>query len=653
MIFIPLLFIISNTTDSSEVVNYSGKKIVFKVDSSIVYVMEEARASYKSLTVVADTLRYNLKSRVLDAWGNVIFNDGENDIESRKMRYFVDEKRGLAFDSRTEVEKGWFYGKKTRYYEGNILKIEDGYFTTCDKKEPHYWFYSPKMRVNMDDNVVAEPVFLLVGDIPVFFVPYWFYPLKKERTSGILTPTFGSSSYGGKYIKNIGWYQTLGPHADVIISFDYYTKQGLKNRLNGRWMLSPYGKGELNGSYIRERETGNERWELNASNSSKLPGNVRLNLYSDIASDNEYQPNYEPGEVQWLLQDIAYGANLSGHVAGFGLYGNIRYKEDLVNDNITKRWPAVNVSFPRFRWKDINFSGSSSFLRDESNHWASGIDERMNTGFNFLFLNLNFNYNFTGDYYQREGIFVPHWSSRVSAKTRIYGTSLLGIGPVSKFRHVITPSVSFSYAPDVDSVEVTPVPGFSIPGGRKSFGVSLGNLFQCKINKKKYDFASLNFGTSYKPQDDRFTPVSISGNFWLGKNLKTRFSTNYDFYSEEFGDKIIDTDLRIRTVFEENPLNVTLTHRIKFTEDESIQQADGNLIFNATENWKVNMNMHYDFEENKITSSSLRLIRDLHCWQLSVSINRFGSIWDYNFKLDLKKIPEIKLERGTFRTLFP
>jgi len=651
--FFLFLTLLSSPSDSFNIVYYSGDRITFQIDSSLVEIYGKAEASYGNLHIWADTLLYNLEDKFLVGKSKVRFNDGNNDIKAERMTYDVDKKIGKAFKATTEIEMGWFYGEEIRYLEGKVLKINNGYFTTCELDPPHYWFYSPRMKVNIDKDLEAEPIVLLVEKIPLFFVPFWFQSIKKERSSGFVMPSFGSSSYGGRYIKNIGWYQTLGPYADATISLDYYTKQSVKSHLNARWKLSPYGDGNVNGSYIKERETNKKRWSLYMNNQSRLPGGIKMNMKSDISSDNEYTSDYEPGEVEKMFKEISYGGNISGHFFGFGLSGVMDYRKNQMTGTLRKKWPSANVTFPHFSYGPLNFRSSSKFLRDESSHWASGLEGKMNMGFNLLVFNINLGLLGSNDYYEREGLNVRHWSSNLKVLTRLYGVSLFGIPPITKFRQVLTPSISVGYAPEPDSFNVTALSGFSIPRGAKSGRISLNNLFQCKIGKKKYDFASLSLSSGYQPNEDKFSPVSVSGNFWVGNFFRQNYSTSYDLYTQELGDKKVNTQVKYNASFGGKPLDFSITHSVNFTQYEKIQQASMGVRFNPTPKWKLNIQTHYDFEKNRVTSSRIALIRDLHCWDLSMSLNTFGDRWDYNLKLQLKKLPELKLERETLRTFFP
>jgi len=654
MFFLLFVFFLSNV-DFSSTISYSGDRISFIVDSSLVQIYGNAEAKYGKLSISADTIFYNLERKFLTAKGDVLFNDGNSDITAEIMTYDVDREIGDAFNAKTKAENGWFFGKKVRYFEGNILRIKNGYYTTCELDPPHYWFYSPKMRINIDESLIAEPVFLLVRDVPVFFVPFYFQSIKKKRSSGVLTPDFGTSFYGGNHVRKLGWYQTLGDHADITFYMNYYTRTGVRFDVNQlRWNLMPYSQGDLSGNYIKERESGEKRWSLLVDTKSKIPGGINLNVDTEIKSDPDFLMDYEPGEVERLLRkEINYNINWSGEILGTRTNIVMDHRENLTTDKLYKRWPSVNMTFPMLKAGFFNLRSYYKFTRDETGHWATGFSGNSNFNFNLLIFNIDLALNGQGYYYENEDVLIDYWKTVSRIKTNLYGFSLFGIPPVTKFRHVITPSVSFSYAPDPGSYDVSTVSGFSIPGAVKSLNLSLDNLFQCKIKDKKYDFASLNFSSKYFYQEGKFSPVSVHGRFELGDVFQQYYSTSYDLYSREFGDKSVNTDMKYMTNFEGNHLGIYLTHSISFASTERIQQADLGVELNPTPKWKLRIKTHYDFERGEVTNTSVNLVRDLHCWELTLAVNTFGDNWDYSLRIGLKAIPELQIGRETLGGFMP
>lgn len=68
---------------------------------------------------------------------------------------------------------------------------------------------------------------------------------------------------------------------------------------------------------------------------------------------------------------------------------------------------------------------------------------------------------------------------------------------------------------------------------------------------------------------------------------------------------------------------------------------------NLTEKWKIGMSSGYDFELKQITYTSLNIFRDLHCWEMRMSLIPFGPRKSYNFSLNVKSstLQDLKLVR--------
>ncbi len=80
----------------------------------------------------------------------------------------------------------------------------------------------------------------------------------------------------------------------------------------------------------------------------------------------------------------------------------------------------------------------------------------------------------------------------------------------------------------------------------------------------------------------------------------------------------------------------SLTHALNIAAD-----------VNITKKWKVSMNLNYDIQNNKITTSQFNIYRDLHCWEMRVSVIPFGIRQSYMFTINVKSplLQMLKLQR--------
>ena len=155
------------------------------------------------------------------------------------------------------------------------------------------------------------------------------------------------------------------------------------------------------------------------------------------------------------------------------------------------------------------------------------------------------------------------WSTSAALNTIVYGTKFFQAGKIQAIRHVMTPSLSFSYSPDfsdpkygvysdiqVDSLgntrTVSKYEGFAFGSPRggesRTLGFSLSNNFEMKVASKKDTvtgtkkikiFDNVGLGSSYNFAADSFklSNISLSARTTLFDGIMTvNFSGTVDPY---------------------------------------------------------------------------------------------------------------------------
>lgn len=316
---------------------------------------------------------------------------------------------------------------------------------------------------------------------------------------------------------------------------------------------------------------------------------------------------------------------------------------------------------------------------------------------------------------------------------RIYGMyQFSGKGKVQSIRHVMSPSVSFSYIPDMSGVvpqyyrelrneEGDLIERYSIyengmfgtpsfTSRQRSMSFSLGNNVEMKVREVTDSTAeitkvklvdNLNFSTSASFEDSIFfRPVSFNGNTSLFNNKlnisfrgsfdpyaidaqqrrinKSEFSKTgkiarltsfgfstgfsfssaskktgpsrpemsppetdmmqagppgeeYDMFDEDYYGDYVDFDI---------PWSIRADYNFNYTKPgfkgTVIQTLRITGDFSLTPKWKIGYNTGYDFKTKQITTSSMSIYRDLHCWEMSLSAVPFGYYKSFNFQINVK-----------------
>ena len=162
------------------------------------------------------------QTRELYADGDPLIEDSEV-IAGQQMGYDFGNKTGAVRGGITDMDGFYYVGERIQRYPDGSLKICSGKMTSCDRAEPHFHFWSNKMKMRMGDKVVAAPIVMKVGHVPVFALPFYFKSLKDGRRSGILFPSFdfGWSSREGRYIRDFGYFWATNDYTDFTLRMDY------------------------------------------------------------------------------------------------------------------------------------------------------------------------------------------------------------------------------------------------------------------------------------------------------------------------------------------------------------------------------------------------------------------------------------------------
>ena len=100
------------------------------------------------------------------------------------------------------------------------------------------------------------------------------------------------------------------------------------------------------------------------------------------------------------------------------------------------------------------------------------------------------------------------------------------------------------------------------------------------------------------------------------------------------------------------PWSVRLTYNVNYRR-RGFEQGDvtQTLRFNGdislTDQWKLTYQSGYDFTNKKWTEARFNVIRDLHCWDMTLSWVPFGRFQSYNFTIKAKSslLQDLKLSK--------
>jgi LPS-assembly protein len=215
----------------------------------------------QNVRVFADTIDLYVEDDTtrVDARGNVVFTGGEGHISSARLIYDTRSGTGTFEDAhgflwRDGMAPGALFGSSPDvYFTGERLeklgprryRVTRGGWTTCEQPTPRWEFSSGVMILNLDEYVVARNTVLRVKGVPLFYVPWIYYPIHSDdRSTGFLMPTYGTSTFRGQAISN-AFFWAMGRSHDATFFHDLFTRAGQGAGAEYRYVTGPQSSGTL------------------------------------------------------------------------------------------------------------------------------------------------------------------------------------------------------------------------------------------------------------------------------------------------------------------------------------------------------------------------------------------------------------------------
>ena len=219
----------------------SGKNkdsLVYDVRNKMVYIYNEGDITYQNSNLKADYMQINMDNKMVYAYGKpdslegkpIVtkpeFSEGDASYTMDTITYNLTSKKAKIKGVATQQGDGWLVGGSVKKMPDNTVNIENGKYTTCDETDhPHFYLAMTKAKVIPGKKVVTGPAYLVMEDVPIYFlgIPEGFFPINMGPKSGLLRPTYGEEYTKGFFLRDMGYYFTLGDYADLAVRGGFYT----------------------------------------------------------------------------------------------------------------------------------------------------------------------------------------------------------------------------------------------------------------------------------------------------------------------------------------------------------------------------------------------------------------------------------------------
>ncbi|WP_320158578.1 LPS assembly protein LptD [Psychrobacter sp. NZS113] len=228
--------------------------------------------------IAAEKVSLDLSSGVAAAQGNVMFTDqatgqsvtrdGAPDntsnslVDKTAQSGLIGVADSLAYNTNTGQStandvafasvglQAHGYAKRLNRPNDSQYELDEVMFSTCPPMDRKWQFDAKSIDLDTETGRgKAYDTTFRIADVPVFYLPYFNFPIDSRRSSGVLLPNVGFDSESGLEIE-VPYYLNLAPNYDATLDTHIYTDRNPMISGEFRYLTEDYGKGTLNGSYL-------------------------------------------------------------------------------------------------------------------------------------------------------------------------------------------------------------------------------------------------------------------------------------------------------------------------------------------------------------------------------------------------------------------
>nr|WP_235924313.1 putative LPS assembly protein LptD [Flavobacterium lotistagni] len=538
------------------------------------------------------------------------FKQGSNAVEPDSIRFNYKTKKALIWNSRTEQGEFKVKAEVSKRVNDSVYFLKNARFTTAeDIEDPEYYFRTSRLKFVPKKKVVTGLTNMVIADVPTpLALPFAFFPMTETSQSGIIVPTFNDNNDRGYSLQNGGYYLALSKYYDLAILGDYFTNgsyalrfessYALKYKFRGnfnvryenlinsergfpdysktniyniQWSHSQDGKANPNSRFSASVNFGSSKYFRQSASQLNVGSNLNNTLSSSISysktfntipqanlsltathsqNTNTEQINMTLPTLQFSVDRVFPFAPKEGIKKGF--FKNINLQYNLRSENRIATTDSLFFKPEMFKNAKLGFQHSIPLSTNFKvfKYFSATTSMNFEEVWYLKTIRKSFdvvtNQEVVSEVNKFDAFRTYSFSS--SLGTTIYGTFKFGdTKKIQAIRHVMRPSVSYSYTPSFKQYYDTYAADgsgtmvkeytrfeqgiFGAPGKNLSsnVGFSLSNTFEAKVTdkdttktepKKVMLLNNLNLSTSYDITADslHWAPLRVSGGTALFNN---------------------------------------------------------------------------------------------------------------------------------------
>jgi len=344
----------------------------------------DAELHQNSQAIYGDRIDFDMLNNKLHAIGNTRIEHNGNVFTGPELQLQLDERVGemkepvfllklpskLSAPSADKVRPAEFArgDAKTMLFEGPTKEtLKNVRYTTCEEGVDDWFLKAKDMEIDhYTDTATATHASMEFKGVPILYTPWIDFPLNKERKSGFLAPTFGTSTGNGIEFM-LPYYWNIAPDMDATLSPRYLALRGLQ--LNGefRYLESNYSGKDILEYLPSDDVTHTTRYYANLTHAHDFGNGLSGGFNYQRLSDSNYFANLSTQIINTSTVNMPQQAYLNYARDGWNLNGLVEQYQTL-----------DNASFPYQRLPQLTLTRGDDWGTRQFSRWAGSGDDLQN-----------------------------------------------------------------------------------------------------------------------------------------------------------------------------------------------------------------------------------------------------------------------------------
>ncbi|MGD8909345.1 MAG: LPS-assembly protein LptD [Chromatiales bacterium] len=304
----------------------------------------------------ADRAIYHQAERTADLFGNLFLQQQGLRLSAERGHIELDNDRGwlAAGEFRLTERNARGSAEYVEMLARDLFQYEGVTYTTCPPGRRDWSLKAAEMEIDMAKGWgSAKHARLHVGAVPVFYFPYFTFPVDDRRKTGFLMPTIGSSDKLGSELKT-PYYINLAPNYDATLTPRWMSERGLMLGAEFRYLGEQQQaliSGEiLADDQVESSDRDDERRALHFEHKSRLAPGLTTRIETSSVSDNDYLEDFGTGLAITSTRHLERVGEIAYNRGGLQLLGRLQTFQT-VDENLSlssypyQRLPQLKASY--------------------------------------------------------------------------------------------------------------------------------------------------------------------------------------------------------------------------------------------------------------------------------------------------------------------